>query len=91
MQALSSSVFDHCPLLLSSLSTPRFNPRFKFESFWPQVAGFKECVTKAWSKSVPVAHNPMATLHVRLSRTAKSSVFLVKRDSVPSKNSYGNL
>jgi endonuclease/exonuclease/phosphatase family metal-dependent hydrolase len=44
LQALSSSISDHCPLLLIPFCTPSFKPKFRFESFWTQMPGFYECV-----------------------------------------------
>jgi hypothetical protein len=35
------------------------------------MSGFKECVANAWTKPVSAAHNPMATLHIKLNRSAK--------------------
>jgi endonuclease/exonuclease/phosphatase family metal-dependent hydrolase len=32
-QSLSSSVSDHCPLLITSFSSPRVQPIFRFETF----------------------------------------------------------
>jgi hypothetical protein len=72
LQPLSSSTSDHCPLLLTSLNAPRFSPKFKFESFWPDMPGFMETVQEAWSREVPANANYLATLHIKLSRTAKS-------------------
>jgi hypothetical protein len=33
LQAMSSSTSDHSPILVPPLVTPRFNPKFKIESF----------------------------------------------------------
>jgi hypothetical protein len=43
-QALSSAVSDHCPLLLVPVYFRRVKPKFKFECFWTEMDGFKECV-----------------------------------------------
>jgi hypothetical protein len=40
LHALSSSVSDHCPLLLSNNAKPR-RLRSKFENFWTVLPGFK--------------------------------------------------
>jgi exonuclease III len=72
LQSLSSLISDHCPLLLSRLVTPYVPPRFKFEAFWTSMPRFKECVQGAWEKQVPPNKNPLATLHIRLGRTAKA-------------------
>jgi hypothetical protein len=49
LQALSSSLSDHCPLLLSNQSGPRKPPAFRFESFWTKMPGFQDKVKQAWS------------------------------------------
>jgi hypothetical protein len=72
VQPLSSSVSDHNPLLLTPLTSPIFTPRFKFEAYWPDRAGFQDCVKEAWTRSVPPQLNPMSVLHIKLSRTTKA-------------------
>nr|CCI55298.1 PH01B001G05.21 [Phyllostachys edulis] len=42
LQALSSSISDHCPLLLSNTSGPGRPKTFRFESFWTKMPGFLE-------------------------------------------------
>jgi hypothetical protein len=64
---LSSSVSDHCPLLLTVLK-----PRFKFESFWVDREGFHDCVNEAWSRTVAANQNHLSRLHIKLSRTSKA-------------------
>jgi hypothetical protein len=52
LQALSSSLSDHCPLFLCS---QHHHPRlatFKFEQFWTRVSDFNEIVTAAWEQPV---------------------------------------
>jgi hypothetical protein len=44
VQALSSVVSDHCPLLLVHVHFPRPKPKFIFECFWIEMDGFKDCV-----------------------------------------------
>jgi hypothetical protein len=72
LQPLSSSASDHCPLLLAPLISPKVNSIFRFESYWVQMEGFKECVAQAWSREVPTSYNSLATLHIKLSQTAKA-------------------
>jgi hypothetical protein len=48
LQALSSSVSDHCPLLLCHQDMPVVLDTFRFEIFWPHVPGFMEVVQAAW-------------------------------------------
>ena len=42
LTALSSSLSDHCPLMLSSQNSPRRPPSFRFENFWTKMPGFQE-------------------------------------------------
>jgi hypothetical protein len=72
VQPLSSGVSDHCPLLVTPISFPNLRPTFKFESFWTGMEGFYDCVKEAWWREVPGNQNDLATLHIRLSRIAKS-------------------
>uniref|UniRef100_A0A453DFS4 Endonuclease/exonuclease/phosphatase domain-containing protein n=1 Tax=Aegilops tauschii subsp. strangulata TaxID=200361 RepID=A0A453DFS4_AEGTS len=54
LHALSSSLSDHCPLLLADDKGPRRPKTFKFENFWTSMPGFSEVVQKAWVE--PVEH-----------------------------------
>jgi endonuclease/exonuclease/phosphatase family metal-dependent hydrolase len=47
LQPLSSSISDHCPLLLTTLCSPPATPRFRFEAHWVNMPGFLECVQAA--------------------------------------------
>jgi hypothetical protein len=40
LNALSSSLSDHCPLLLADDRGPSKPRSFKFENFWVRVPGF---------------------------------------------------
>jgi hypothetical protein len=71
LYAFSSSSSDHCPLLLVPFSAPQFRPKFKFESFWVDIPGFKDEVSQSWNKITTHNLNHMMTLHVKLSRVAK--------------------
>jgi hypothetical protein len=69
LHALSSSLSDHCPLLLSNQSGPRKPPIFRFESFWTKMPGFKETVQLAWS--APSTHTQQAhNINHKLKATA---------------------
>uniref|UniRef100_A0A453PU51 Endonuclease/exonuclease/phosphatase domain-containing protein n=1 Tax=Aegilops tauschii subsp. strangulata TaxID=200361 RepID=A0A453PU51_AEGTS len=48
LHALSSSLSDHCPLLLAEDSGPRRPRTFKFENFWASIPGFQDVVKEAW-------------------------------------------
>jgi hypothetical protein len=44
LQALSSSVSDHAPLLLSLNSGFKPKRRFRFERFWEKLEGFEDAL-----------------------------------------------
>ena len=44
LSALSSSISDHCPLLLNLAAQLRLGRRFRFETFWPNAEGFQDVV-----------------------------------------------
>jgi hypothetical protein len=71
LNPVSSSTSDHCPLILMPLFVPSRKPKFRLESFWPQLSGFLDCVHGAWSKPVPSKQKPLGKLHIKLSRVAK--------------------
>ena len=69
LHALSSSLSDHCPLLLADDKGPRRPRSFKFENFWVSLPGFHEVVQKAWNE--PMQHSePYQRLHHKLKKTA---------------------
>jgi hypothetical protein len=49
LQALSSDMSDHTPLLLAT--NARFCPkrRFQFENFWIRIPGYIQAVEKGWN------------------------------------------
>lgn len=53
LHALSSSLSDHCLLLLADDSGPRRPRSFKFENFWVRLPGFGELVQHAWNEPTP--------------------------------------
>ncbi|KAM0927773.1 hypothetical protein ACQ4PT_002053 [Festuca glaucescens] len=71
LTALSTSISDHSPLLLTcSAARPR-SFRFKFENLWAKLPGFQEVVKNAWT-TVSYFTNPLRTLDAKLKATAKS-------------------
>jgi hypothetical protein len=72
LQPLSSSVSNHCPLLLTPLHPPVTRPRFCFEFFWPMMEGFQDRIKEVWSRHVPSQFNGLVSLHIKLSRIAKA-------------------
>jgi exonuclease III len=71
LQAMSSRVSDHCPLLVAGNAIVQRYNGFRFESFWPKLPGFHEIVAAVWAKPVR-AFNPFLCLHIKLRRTSKA-------------------
>ena len=71
LQALSSLVSDHSPLLLVGATAVNKYRGFRFEAFWPKIQGYHDVVKHAWEQPLNV-HNPFLRLHIKLSRTAKA-------------------
>jgi hypothetical protein len=44
LHALSSSLSDHCPLLLACARGPKKPRSFKFKNYWTKMPGFKDVV-----------------------------------------------
>jgi len=65
LHALSTSLSDHCPLLLSNQSGPRRPRSFKFENFWTKFPGFHEVVVAAWDSNSE-HHEPFHRLYHKL-------------------------
>jgi hypothetical protein len=70
MQAMSSSMSDHCPLLLSCSPFHHKYKGFRFEAWWLKMPGLKELVTESWTQPVS-SGNKARTLHIKLARLAK--------------------
>ena len=68
LQALSSLVSDHCPLLLVGNTDAKKYSGFRFQVFWPNVQGYQEVVQQAWERGVTTV-NPFLRLHIKLQRT----------------------
>ena len=54
LQALSSLVSDHSPLLLVGATASNTYRGFRFEAFWPKILGYQEVVQHAWTQPVNV-------------------------------------
>jgi hypothetical protein len=63
--ALSSSLSDHCPILMASASSLPLKRHFRFESFLIKLDGFLEEVNALWGKDA-VSVNPMLNLDRKL-------------------------
>jgi hypothetical protein len=71
LQALSSRVSDHSPLLVVGSATVNKYKGFRFEAFWPRLPGYDETVADAWTKEVRVT-NPFLRLHTKLQRSSRA-------------------
>jgi hypothetical protein len=68
LQALSSRVSDHAPLLIVGNDPIRSFRGFRFEGFWPRLQGYNEVVAAVWNQLI-TAVNPFLRLHIKLQRT----------------------
>lgn len=68
LQATSSIVSDHSPLLLVGHATRTVYRGLRFEVFWPKLPGFQETVKEAWERDLRT-YNPYLRLHTKLQRT----------------------
>jgi hypothetical protein len=73
----SSSMSDHCPLLLVQDLVFKTPPRFRFESFWPLLQGYNEVVQQSWNEPCALT-NPFAVLDCKLKRLSKALVSWAK-------------
>lgn len=55
LHSRSTDCSDHAPLLLVLCTEPWARPRFRFQSFWPEIDGFLDVVAAAWASSLPLA------------------------------------
>ena len=70
LHALSSSLSDHCPLLLASDVGPSQPKCFRFENFWIKMPNFKKTVQDAWNERVPHVE-PCQILFHKLKRASQ--------------------
>lgn len=70
LQALSSDMSDHCPLLLTTDAAVRPKRRFHFENFWIKIPGYLAAVERGWQCSGDIT-DPFARLDQLLRNTAK--------------------
>ncbi|KAM0889850.1 hypothetical protein ACQ4PT_027467 [Festuca glaucescens] len=71
LQAISSEMSDHCPILLSSDAGFRPVRRFRFENAWVGRDDFLPTVQSAW-ESVQQQVDPFINLHAKLSAAARA-------------------
>lgn len=77
LHALSSSISDHCPLLLANDVGPKKPKSFRFENYWTKMPGFQRVVTEALNENSghtePSADVPQA-------KENKSKIALLEQD-----------
>lgn len=71
LQALSSSISDHAPLLLTTNCFFWANRRFLFESFWTKLEGYLDVVKEAWTCPINFS-DPIRRLDFLLLKTSKA-------------------
>jgi exonuclease III len=70
LNALSTGVSDHCPIILTrQVRLPR-RACFKFENHWLHVQGFKEVVQEAWAKEQ--TGSALLVIKKKLAETART-------------------
>lgn len=52
LSAISSVVSDHSPLLLVGFASGKCYRGFRFEVFWPKLAGYAKVVQEAWGREL---------------------------------------
>jgi hypothetical protein len=70
LQALSSDIYDHCPILMLSNAKIKAKPRFHFEVFWPKFDDYLEAVERGWRCDGDIS-DPFRQLDCLLRNTAK--------------------
>jgi hypothetical protein len=60
LHTLSSSLSDHCPLLLACARGPKKPRSFKFDNFWAKMSRFKEGVQKSWEEATQAFYHKLA-------------------------------
>jgi hypothetical protein len=71
LQVLSTSLSDHCPILIYQQSKPKFRDTFCFENFWVKASGFRDIVKEAWQGPVQ-GHSPLNVLFYKLQGTTRA-------------------
>jgi hypothetical protein len=51
LAALSSSLSDHCPIIMSRSVQIHTKCRFRFEKFWVKLEGFAEIIAGSWESA----------------------------------------
>lgn len=53
LQALSTDILDHYPLLLATNAALHAKPRFHFEKYWLKLPAYQQAIEKGWTSSTP--------------------------------------
>jgi hypothetical protein len=74
LHAMSSSVSDRVPLLLTPYDHILSLHIYRFEIHWLHMPGFPDCAQVAWNRPIhnAVAYNAFMILHIKLSRTTNA-------------------
>jgi hypothetical protein len=70
MQSSSSSISDHCPLLVGLHEFTQGKHRFHFESYWTKLEGFLTEVENSWCQPI-FAVCPLQRMADKLKRLSK--------------------
>ena len=70
LSAVSSSLSDHCPILMSTAVRFFAKKRFRFERFWLKLEGFEEVVRASWDSAGAPA-DPLEKIDFKLRRLAR--------------------
>ncbi|MBA0820763.1 hypothetical protein Gohar_021472, partial [Gossypium harknessii] len=67
---LTSTLSDHCPLLISTNNASRFKtvPSFKFEAWWTTEESIEEEIQKSWKSSNGSVLEKLENLQISLSK-----------------------
>ncbi|XP_071678288.1 uncharacterized protein [Lolium perenne] len=73
LTAMSSSLSDHCPILMTTADELAVGKRFRFERFWLSLGGFQEEVQTLWNCNAAggVPADPLRRLGFKLLRVSR--------------------
>lgn len=70
LQSHATTMSDHCPLILGLKDGFGGKKQFHFESYWSQLAGFRETVEKSWVQPAPTMC-PLGCISTKLKRLTR--------------------
>ncbi|KAF8730243.1 hypothetical protein HU200_017221 [Digitaria exilis] len=71
LQAIGTSVSDHCPMVMTCKPFHRQYKGFRFESYWLKQQGFMDLVKAIWDRPTH-SNNKARVLHIKLARLGKA-------------------